>query len=397
MIWMKVCIICFDFKVENIRKQPWRYIYEISQGFIRNGIETVVITNTDTKVNSIQVRKVNMLSSFFGKNKELLKTIYKEDPDVVITLLGPTSFLRPRFEIQKPVIGILTSPIYSVGEVLHVGLKELWRHGNYVVIHLIGSMIPRIFIKSRLECFSSVVVLSEKNKRRLSTICPNTNIVAIPTGIDEFSLKYPDARKVETLRHLLNPENVPVVLYFTSPLTLRGTDTLMKSFATVRKITPCKLIFLSRMDNPELSGDVRSLYQIAKEEGIIGSVEFISQNLSPEEVKTYLSVADIVCLPFKLVISDTPISILEAMAMGKPVISTDLSDIPELLEGRGLVVRPNNEDELTSALRTLIENSASAQHMGCQGRRFMEKYPRWDQTCDMVEDLISSTDRRNRS
>jgi len=390
VIPMKVCIICFDFKAENLKKQPWRYVYEITHGLACSGFDTVVITDTDTNIDSIRTRRVSTLMTLFGESKEVLEAIHEEDPDVVVTLLGPTSFLRMHCKIRKPVIGILTSPLYSVEEVLRVGFKELRHHGNYIGIHLVGSLVPRALVRSRLKCFRSVVVLSEENKRRLSAIRPETDVVVVPTGIDEFSLECPDAGHVEALRSQLNPENVPVVLYFTSPLALRGTDTLMASFAAVRRAMPCKLIFLSRMDNPELDGDVRLLYRIAEEEGVLNSVEFISRKLSRDEVKTYLSVADVVCLPFKLVISDTPISILEAMAMGKPVISTGISDIPELLAGRGLVVQPNNAEELASALRSLLEDSATARRMGCLGRRFMEAYPRWSQSSAMMRDLAAT-------
>jgi phosphatidylinositol alpha-1,6-mannosyltransferase len=394
---MKVCIICFDFKTANLKKQPWRYVYEIARGLACSGISTVVITDTDTGIDSVRTRTVNTLVTLLGESNEVLEAIREEDPDVVVTLLGPTSFLRARCRIEKPVIGLLTSPLYSAGEVLRVGFKELQRHGGYIGIHLIGSLVPRTLVRSWLKCFRSVVVLSEENKRRLSAIRPETDVIVVPTGIDEFSLERPDAGDVEALRSLLNPENVPIVLYFTSPLTLRGTDTLMASFAAVRRTTPCKLLLLSRMDNPELEGDVRLLHRIAEEEGVLDSVEFISRKLSPDEVKMYLSVADVVCLPFKLVISDTPISILEAMAMEKPVISTGISDIPELLAGRGLVVRPNDVKDLVSALRSLLEDGAAARHMGCLGRRFMEAYPRWSQSTAMVQDLAARSDGGHRS
>ena len=42
---MKVCIVCYGFRENNIRLQPWRYISEIASGLINNDIDVSVITD----------------------------------------------------------------------------------------------------------------------------------------------------------------------------------------------------------------------------------------------------------------------------------------------------------------------------------------------------------------
>lgn len=71
----------------------------------------------------------------------------------------------------------------------------------------------------------------------------------------------------------------------------------------------------------------------------------------------------------------TPWSCLEAMAIGRPVISTTLGSIPELVQHgeTGLLIPPNDKAALIGALRTLIENPAERLRMGNNGRMKAER------------------------
>lgn len=66
--------------------------------------------------------------------------------------------------------------------------------------------------------------------------------------------------------------------------------------------------------------------------------------------------------------------LLEAMGFGKPVVSTTVCGIPEIVEdGRsGFLVQPNDPDELSSAICRLLEDDALCARMGRHGRRIVE-------------------------
>jgi glycosyltransferase involved in cell wall biosynthesis len=66
-----------------------------------------------------------------------------------------------------------------------------------------------------------------------------------------------------------------------------------------------------------------------------------------------------------------PTVILEAMAIGLPVVSTDLSGIPEAVESgtTGLLVEPGDSKALAVALEQLLGDEESRRRMGLQGRR----------------------------
>jgi glycosyltransferase involved in cell wall biosynthesis len=66
-----------------------------------------------------------------------------------------------------------------------------------------------------------------------------------------------------------------------------------------------------------------------------------------------------------------PVSLMEAMAMEIPVISTRVSGIPELIEDgvSGLLVPANDAPALARALQRLVEDSQLRLTLGRNGRR----------------------------
>lgn len=64
-----------------------------------------------------------------------------------------------------------------------------------------------------------------------------------------------------------------------------------------------------------------------------------------------------------------PLSILESMALGKPVIATEVGGIPEIIQHgvTGYLHRPGNSKELTDAIMSLIEDPEKAKRFGVAG------------------------------
>jgi glycosyltransferase involved in cell wall biosynthesis len=70
------------------------------------------------------------------------------------------------------------------------------------------------------------------------------------------------------------------------------------------------------------------------------------------------------------------LAILEAMAMGLPVIATSVGGIPEIvIDGEtGLLIPPRSPEALSQALRELGKDQTRRRAMGIAGRRRVEKY-----------------------
>ena len=69
-------------------------------------------------------------------------------------------------------------------------------------------------------------------------------------------------------------------------------------------------------------------------------------------------------------IDNTPVSLIEAMALGLPVVSTNVGGIPYLIDDtlNGLLVPPNDAEAMKEKIRFLIENPEQARSMALNGR-----------------------------
>ena len=64
-----------------------------------------------------------------------------------------------------------------------------------------------------------------------------------------------------------------------------------------------------------------------------------------------------------------PAKLFDAMALGRPIVSTAVSMIPEILEGCGVLVPPDNPTALRAALGRLLDDPAGAAELGRRARR----------------------------
>ena len=92
----------------------------------------------------------------------------------------------------------------------------------------------------------------------------------------------------------------------------------------------------------------------------------------PEEMPEAYAAADVFCLPSWW--EAMPMSVLEAMASGLPVVATDVGDVSHLVHDgvTGRVVPVRDVPALTAALRELVTDAARRRQMGTEGRRRVE-------------------------
>lgn len=78
-------------------------------------------------------------------------------------------------------------------------------------------------------------------------------------------------------------------------------------------------------------------------------------------------------------IDNTPVSVIEAMSLGLPVVSTNVGGIPYLIENKetGLLIEPGDTDSLVQSVKLLINDSNLAAKMSVQGRKKVEQFS-WD-------------------
>lgn len=119
-------------------------------------------------------------------------------------------------------------------------------------------------------------------------------------------------------------------------------------------------------------GPLRAELEAAARRLGIGERVEIAGALGHPKVLERVRDADVFCLPSFA--EGVPMVLMEAMALGVPVLSTRVMGIPELVHDgvSGLLVAPGSRDELVAALRRLIEDRALRDALGAAGRRRVE-------------------------
>src|SRR5260370_767593 len=92
----------------------------------------------------------------------------------------------------------------------------------------------------------------------------------------------------------------------------------------------------------------------------------------------FLALADVVVLAQRrnrIGTAQLPAKVFDAMAMARPVIATRVSDLPEVLEGCGVIVEPNSIVELAQAIARLMANPEERSRLGSRARqRFVDQF-----------------------
>lgn len=94
-----------------------------------------------------------------------------------------------------------------------------------------------------------------------------------------------------------------------------------------------------------------------------------------QKMPLYLDLADLIALPLidtPLAQSQMPIKLFEAMAMGKPIIASQVADLPLVLKDCGRIVPPENVEILAHAIRDLLSDPARARLLGAKARTTCE-------------------------
>ena len=127
------------------------------------------------------------------------------------------------------------------------------------------------------------------------------------------------------------------------------------------------------MIGPDKDGSMQDVKQLIDELNLNDGVE-ITGAMHPEEWHKKSEEYDIFINTTS--VDNTPVSVMEAMALGLPVVSTRAGGVPYLIEdGKdGILVDINRPEEMAEKIRFLIENPEIGEEISARARKKVEKF-----------------------
>jgi len=205
----------------------------------------------------------------------------------------------------------------------------------------------------------------------------------MPFGVDLENFKPREKKEALFVRHNLN-KDLPIVLFvggMDEAHYFKGIPVLLKALRLMKKNdTPVQVVLVGE-------GNLREQFEFeAKGLGVGKLVHFVGK-ISQEELPYYYNLADLFVLPSVNTAEAFGMVLLESMASGVPVVASDLPGVRTVASDGGVVVPPNNPEELAKAIvGYFIKNNEG---LSSQVRKIAEEKYNWGPITQELSELYT--------
>lgn len=212
--------------------------------------------------------------------------------------------------------------------------------------------IVRMLVAKRVSALHACS-LKLRNQARYSWHAADSRTHYIPNGVDVTRF-HPDGERA-TGRSL-------IVGSVGSLIEVKNHRLLIEAFA---RLECCDAVLWIVGEGPERA----ALQEQVCAAGLGNRVTFMGHSDDPAPIVRQF---DVFCLSSRS--EQMPIAVIEAMASGLPIVSTDVGDVKEMVteSNRSFIVPPNDPDAYSRALATLLGDEALRAAIGAENRKRCE-------------------------
>ncbi len=319
-------------------------------------------------------RSVNLFKDIraFFKIKRLIKEI---KPDIVHT------------NGAKPgMLGRFAAKLCGVKIILHTYHGHIFHsYFNSFATSII------LFLERRIASFTTrIIAISESQKIELAEkyrIAKKEKFEIIKIGIDlkKFNGSLIDKRKKFREDYLLKEDEVAIGIVGRI-VPVKNHSLFLDIAKEVLKTNPKVRFFIvgdgmMRQELEERLVNDKISFTHFPANPVAAPITFTSWILNIDEVMAGLDIIVLTSLN-----EGTPISLMEAQAAAKPIVSTNVGAVNEVILANetGFVTELNDKDGFVKALNKLIENPSLRNEMGAKGYKFVhEHFNKEEEIADM--------------
>ena len=182
------------------------------------------------------------------------------------------------------------------------------------------------------------------------------------------------------------PQPNPVLVYAGHLYPWKGVDLLVGAIARLPDV--CAVV----VGGHPAETDLDRLRRLSERLGVQNRIEFTGL-VARAEVPALLARASVLVLPTTSTPSasryTSPLKMFEYLAVGKPIVASDLSAIREILvDGdNAVLVKPSDEDALVGGIRRVLDDRPLATRIASAAFDQAEAYS-WDRRAERIETLL---------
>lgn len=376
------------------------HVKELALGLSKCGCDVTLIAGA-SQGSSMSAPNLHFKNVSICRRPSVGLDIFRVLSSVKAFLVGFYVLLTSRIDViherQPFPVGLALSKIFQVMSITEVNSfipDELVGPEFNRRIRLGSNVINRVYRtveRMILNSCDRIVAITPELKATLEREygIPSTKIFVVANGVNP-DLFHP----ASVLADQLGLDPVCKYICFVGNLhkAYHGLEYLIEAARLVLRVAPNTgfIIIGDGVTKAKLSTKVQNL-GIADRSHFLGSIPY-------DELPSYINVAAVCVAPFGRVRNEksglSPLKIYEYLACGKPVVASDIGGIGSLLRASnaGIAVRPEDPQELASALLKLLTNQQLARTMGESGRRLVVDDYSWEAVAGRLLQIFASSD-----
>jgi D-inositol-3-phosphate glycosyltransferase len=295
-------------------------------------------------------------------------------------------------------------------------LRQYWGIPYVQMFHTLAAMKNRVAqspaerdTEQRLTCEGAIMREADaliaatpldKNHMRWAYGAPPDKIEIVPPGVD--LTRFRPIPPAEAKQFLEIPVHHKLILFVGRMQPLKGTETLLRALALVRRQEPglVKDVCLSiiggdpAQDSELELREFERLQALRSDLGIDEMVTFLGAK-DQDTLVYYYSAAEMVVMPSHY--ESFGMVAIEAMACGTPVIASDVGGLSFSIEDgfNGYLVPGQDYKAMADKVRLLLKYPDLGDQLGEQARTWVQRYS-WVNIADEILDVFERTMARFR-
>lgn len=207
---------------------------------------------------------------------------------------------------------------------------------------------------------------------------PKHKIHVIENGVDIYEF---DPSQITT--PIFN-DSRPIIMVVRRLVPKNGIHYFLQAAQLIKKEVNAHFVIVG--DGPER----QNLMQLAQTLGITNNTTFVG-GVPHSEIPKYLASADVVVVPS--LVEATSIAMMEAMAMERPVVASDIPGLQEVSNyGKvAKLVPPGTPQSIANAVITLLNDEKQRKTIGKLARAFVVKNKSWEFVVERTLKLYRKT------